>query len=359
MPTTLTGASTPGVSSTTKMTAVAKGDDIIEPDSNSATSDDDDGPNRSVIAYADADGPPSDVRLSTLSLTQSVLNYPTENGRRYHRLREGSYPYPNDEMEIDRLELHHDMARLAMGGREFFAPLDQPRKMLDVGTGTGRWPLEMAEFFPDCEIIGTDLSAIQPVSVPPNVQFVLDDANEDDWLYPPNSFDYIHTRMMLGCFEDFRQIINKSFKYIRPGGWMESQEFMTTVYCDDGTMPPDWPYLEWTRTLDEAAMQIHRPLRIANKLKKWFREAGFVDVHEEVFKVPCNPWPKEPHMKDLGRIEELNFLEGVQGFSMANFHRAFHWTKEEIEVYLVNVRKAVRDRNVHAYHKVLTGTIAL
>lgn len=29
------------------------------------------------------------ARLSTRSLTQSILDYPVENGRRYHRFREG------------------------------------------------------------------------------------------------------------------------------------------------------------------------------------------------------------------------------------------------------------------------------
>ena len=59
--------------------------------------------------------------------------------------------------------------------------------------------------------------------VPENVQFVVDDADEDDWLYPPNTFDYIHTRVLLGCFENFAEIIKKGFKYTKPGGWMESQ----------------------------------------------------------------------------------------------------------------------------------------
>ena len=54
--------------------------------------------------------------------------------------------------------------------------------------------------------------------------------------------------------------------------------------------------------MDEASMRVGRPLRIANKLKRWYKEAGFVDVHEEVFKLPCNPWPKDPHLKDLGRV---------------------------------------------------------
>ncbi|KAI9788558.1 MAG: hypothetical protein M1816_006807 [Peltula sp. TS41687] len=116
-------------------------------------------------------------------------------------------------------------------------------------------------------------------------------------------------------------------------------------------MPADWPLAEWVRTLEETAMLVDRPLRIANKLKKWYKDAGFVDVHEEVFKVPCNPWARDPHLKDLGKMCELDLLDGLQGFSLALLHRGLGWTKDEIEVYLVNVRKAIRDRNVHAYLK--------
>jgi len=77
---------------------------------------------------------------------------------------------------------------------------------------------------------------------------------------------------------------------------------MSTVYCDDGTMRDDWPFAEWTRYGDSAAMSLGKPLRIANKLKRWYKEAGFLDVHEEVFKIPMNPWPRDPHYKDIGRV---------------------------------------------------------
>ncbi|KAI9832860.1 MAG: hypothetical protein M1826_001027 [Phylliscum demangeonii] len=293
-----------------------------------------------------------DDNQSTDTLLSSDRHFPTENGRQYHRFREGSYLYPNDDVEVERMDLHYELMRMAMGGREFFAPLSDPTMIMDIGTGTGMWPMVMSEIFPNCKIIGTDLSPIQPGEVPPNVQFVVDDMAEDDWLYPLDHFDFIHTRVLLGCFEDFRDVVKRSYRYLKPGGWMESQEFMTTPYCDDGTMHHDWPYAEWARTIEEAAMVAGRPLRIANKLKRWYKEAGFVDVHEEVFKVPVNPWPKDPHAKDLGKICEMDALDGIQGFSLAVLHRGMGWTKNEIEVYLVNVRKAIKDRSVHAYHKV-------
>ncbi|KAK7529926.1 S-adenosyl-L-methionine-dependent methyltransferase [Phyllosticta citribraziliensis] len=288
---------------------------------------------------------------NTESVRDDIYDYIRENGRTYHRHAAGSYLYPNDEPERERLELQHELLKILFGMRNYFAPLQNPRKILDVGTGTGKWAVEMANEFPDCEVTGTDLSPIQPEWVPENVQFIIDDAAEDDWLIQPDTYDYIHTRLLLGCFEDFRDVIRKSYRYLKPGGWMESQEVYPTLYCDDGTMSDDFPFMEWTRTQDSAAMNIGRPLRIANKLKRWYEQQGFVDIHEEVFKLPINPWPKDPQLKMLGRFNENGLLEGLQAFTLAWFHRGLGWTKEEIEVYLVQVRKAISDRNVHAYHK--------
>ncbi|KAL1637258.1 hypothetical protein SLS58_009445 [Diplodia intermedia] len=289
---------------------------------------------------------------NTKSVRESIFDYVKENGRTYHRYASGSYLFPNDEPESERLDLQYELLKVLFGMRDYFAPLHDPRKILDIGTGTGKWAIEMASEFPGADITGTDLSPIQPEWVPENVQFVIDDAQEEDWLIKPDSYDYIHTRVLLGSFEDFREVVKKSYKYLKPGGWMESQEFYSTLYCDDGTMGPDYAFAEWTRTQDAAAMNLGRPLRIANKLKRWYEEQGFVDVHEEVFKLPINPWPKDPQLKMLGRFSENSLLEGIQAFSLAWFHRGLGWTKDEIEVYLVQVRKAIADRSVHAYHKV-------
>ncbi|KAF1976984.1 putative Trans-aconitate 2-methyltransferase [Bimuria novae-zelandiae CBS 107.79] len=287
---------------------------------------------------------------STKSVNQSIFDYVRENGRTYHHYKSGSYPFPNDQAELDRITLQYVIIKVLLGGRNYFAPLKDPRRILDIGTGTGTWAMEMGTEFPDAEVIGTDLSPSQPEWVLNNVKFVIDDANEEDWLAYP--MDYVHTRLLLGCFEDFREIIAKGFKSLRPGGWMESQEILPTIHCDDGTMPPDYGFADWTRTQDAAAMEVGKPLRIANRLKRWYEQAGFVDVHEEVFKLPINGWPKDPQLKLLGKFNELNHLDGVQAWSLQLFTRGLGWTKDEIEVYLVHVRKAISDRSVHGYHKI-------
>lgn len=210
----------------------------------------------------------------------------------------------------------------------------------------------MGDAFPDATIEGTDLSPIQPTAVPDNVHFIIDDAEEDDWVVPFNHYDYIHTRALLGCFKDFKSIITHAFRHIKPGGYMESQEMHFTPYCDDGTMPADWPFNDWCQRMHRASMEVGRPLRIANKLKRWYTEAGFEDVQERVFKIPVGVWARDPSLKALGKWWRVNIREGLQGFTLGYFTRVFNWTPDEVEVYLVDVRNSLDDRTVHAYHNV-------
>lgn len=44
-----------------------------------------------------------------------------------------------------------------------------------------------------------------------------------------------------------------------------------------------------------------------------------------------------------------NLGNGASGLSMALFTRALGWRPEEVEVFLVDVRKQMKDRSIHAY----------
>jgi ubiquinone/menaquinone biosynthesis C-methylase UbiE len=66
--------------------------------------------------------------------------------------------------------------------------------IVDVGTGSGLWALEVAEEYPHTQIIGTDLSPVQPTEdIPPNCQFrvesLLEGLNFND-----GSIDLVHSR---------------------------------------------------------------------------------------------------------------------------------------------------------------------
>lgn len=45
-----------------------------------------------------------------------------------------------------------------------------------------------------------------------------------------------------------------------------------------------------------------------------------------------------------------NFSGGVQGLSMALFTRGLGWSAEEVEAFLVDVRKDMKDTKIHGYY---------
>src|SRR5260370_18898904 len=62
-----------------------------------------------------------------------------------------------DEAEISRLNLQHFIFRWELGD-DFLAPVTNPRAILDVACGTGRWAREVARLFPQAHIIGFDIN---------------------------------------------------------------------------------------------------------------------------------------------------------------------------------------------------------
>lgn len=49
----------------------------------------------------------------------------------------------------------HAMMLEATDGRRFFAPIsDHPLKILDLGTGTGTWAIDVAEMYPSANVLG-------------------------------------------------------------------------------------------------------------------------------------------------------------------------------------------------------------
>jgi len=216
---------------------------------------------------------------TSTSLKSSVEDYTYENGRRYHAFRAGEYPLPNDEEEQARMDLLHHIWRLILGGALLLSDIHEPQRILDVGTGTGIWAIDIADVYPEAQVLATDLSPIQPSWVPPNCHFYVDDA-ESGWEFEP--LDLIHGRSLCGSISDWPQFYRQSFRSLKPGGYIEIQEYEAWVSALE--QEPPWT-AHWNVTLNEASAMFGKYLNIANKHADWMREAGFVDVKDKVFQV--------------------------------------------------------------------------
>lgn len=300
-----------------------------------------------------------DHKYDTRSLSASITDYPVFWDRRYHRYEEGSYLFPNDDDENNRLEAQHEIL-LRLHGNLFFAPLDPAivRIVLDLGTGTGVWPIQLADsnLLPHATITGTDLSAVQPLEVPENIHFEIQDCSQEDWVRPLGSIDYCHVRFLAGSLESYGDLIRRARRYLRPGtGWMECHEIYPSPFSDDETIPEDWPLKGWDQQLHIAATQAidpPRPVRIAADIKTWMEEAGYVDIHEHISKLPMGPWPRDRRLKSIGAWWLKNWLDGLQGFSYKMFGpEGLDMSRNEIEVMLSDVRRGLNMKEVHSYQR--------
>ncbi|KAJ4129193.1 hypothetical protein NW768_007728 [Fusarium equiseti] len=296
----------------------------------------------------------SDVASSTQSISSSILSYRHENGRTYHRYKEGKYHLPNDEIENERLDLQHHLFLLTLDHKLGLAPPNKPdskvKRVLDLGTGTGIWAIDFADEHPEAEIIGIDLSPIQPDFVPPNVRFIVDDIDEE-WNYA-DSFDYIHSRIMAFSIKDWEEYIRKMFKTLSPGGFVEIQEINGAILSDDGTLNDSHALTKWFKLLSEAFIKLGSTAIEFDRIKAIMEEAGFVDVVDTRFKWPTNAWPRDKKYKELGHWNNANAMDAIESLTLAPFTKAHGWSREEVELFLVDVRKDLKSPQIHAYNPI-------
>ena len=114
-------------------------------------------------------------------------------------------------------------------------------------------------------------------------------------------------------------------------------------------MAPDYAMTRFTDLMKQAmavfGVNIVGPSRYAQQL----RDAGFADVDEQIMKLPIGVWPRDRRMKVIGLYNRSVIYDGLQGIAMAPFTRALGWTKEQVEVFLVEMRRGLMDPSTHAY----------
>ena len=187
--------------------------------------------------------------------------------------------------------------------------------------------------------------------------------------------------------------------HLAPGGYIELFDPVCGIKCDDDTLPKDSAIRKWSEYMLEASTKAGCYLDEPTTYKQKVIDAGFVDVVETVYTYPMNTWPKDKKWKAVGKIIVLfslltlsppllalsgfitstgstssspqnwategfngcanfrltgawvleNMHGGLESMSLVMFTKVLGWSYEEVQVFLAQARKELKDKRIHAY----------
>ena len=292
----------------------------------------------------------SERESCTTSVDWAVHQWSREDGRDYPTYGRHEYGLPVDEREQDRMDIQHEKYFWMLDGELFLAPIgDDPQNILDLGTGTGRWAIAVADQFPSARVRGVDVAAIQPTWVPPNCEFEIVDV-EAGWDMRRESFDLVHMREPFLVVRQWQHLIGQCFDHLRPGGWCELSCTDWTPQSDDGRMPDHSQFGRVCEKLVEASHAFGTPADCPRGFADHLARAGFVHVTTRVFQIPSCPWPEDDERQmEIGRLEQENLLTGASSFGLRVFQRAFGWSWARTEMAMREFRRDLANSEYRQY----------
>ncbi|QGI69122.1 hypothetical protein CEK26_013079 [Fusarium fujikuroi] len=163
----------------------------------------------------------------------------------------------------------------------------------------------MADEYPSAEVLGTDISAVQPAFVPLNCSFQIEDA-QLDWTFKPDEFDFIHIRYLYGAIDDWKKLYRQAFAHVRPGGWVESLEIDIETHSENP--------------------------RIEKGRRTHFQEM-----------LPVGGWPQDKKLKQIGLYNGAFIDHSIDAFAIFPIGEILGWSEEEVTILVSQMRKALKE----------------
>jgi hypothetical protein len=129
---------------------------------------------------------------------------------------------------------------------------------------------------------------------------------------------------------------------------MEVSDFVRPMAAIDDTFGPHNPLWEWNANHVVAARNKGQPFVTSDQVAQWMTQAGFEDVVVNSYLIPTNAWPKDRKMKKMGTYMMMNMLEGIEAFTLRLWTQQLGWSTEQIQLFLAEVRKDIKNRNIHS-----------
>lgn len=117
------------------------------------------------------------------------------------------------------------------------------------------------------------------------------------------------------------------------------------------SMPADHPVAQYWSLIREGlgALGVNFAAAAGGRLADMMREVGYVNVTERVLQIPIGTWAKNRVLKTVGLYWRTILLDGMQAIALGPMTRGCGWSREQVELFLVEVRRAYHDNSMLAY----------
>ncbi|KAG8988855.1 hypothetical protein FRB94_002181 [Tulasnella sp. JGI-2019a] len=276
-----------------------------------------------------------------------------------------AYTLPVDKEERKRLDRQHEMIRLKYRGL-YLRPKDVRRVLavrpgytptiLDIGTGSGIWPIEMAREFPHAQVLGVDLvSPVFTMGLPPNCRFISHDVNDGLDQFGM-TFDFVNIRCVDQGITSYHDLVSAIAKILRPGGIFHSLGGNCDTYDEQfgpvTTKNEDEPGFSWTAKLFHAfyGAVLRRSPAISDVpgMPSWLKEMNcWEDCGGDEVRLPYGPWEQDVHEKLVGdRMRNAMFAIStpMRGILELEGHPA-----ETVDLWITKSFEELQSQKRHLY----------
>ncbi|KAF2719430.1 S-adenosyl-L-methionine-dependent methyltransferase [Polychaeton citri CBS 116435] len=246
-------------------------------------------------------------------LKQDGGNYVTVDG----------YPFDGAKRaEHERLERQSAAMLGIMHDRLVHAPVQNPRRILEIGCGTGATIIRLAEQYPEAHVIGVDPHPVPPIhEKPSNARYLLgrfEDLFEEGHAdLQPASFDYVFARWMVCTVTDWPAYLKRCYALLAPGGWLEMHEGANVEFFSaksaDKRIDDDW---SWNKAIVAGCRRKGFEFDIGKKLATYFSKyTGLVDIDSRYYPLTTTPWPEKPETDLCTRYMQESGVATVRGMT--------------------------------------------